>query len=35
MPKVDSYYTCLAVIIADYVFKKDENYYLQVILKEC
>ena len=31
IPKVDPNYTCLAVI----VFKKDENHYQQVSLKEC
>ena len=30
-----SNYTCLAVILIDFVLKKDENYYLQVFLKEC
>ena len=35
IPKVDSNYTCLAVIILDSALKKDENYYLQVFLKDC
>ena len=35
IPKVDSNYTCLAVILINFVLKKDENYYLQVFLKEC
>ena len=30
-----SNYTCLAVISLDSALKKDENYYLQVFLKEC
>ena len=34
-PKVDSNHTCLAVISLDSALKKDENYYPQVILKEC
>ena len=34
-PKVDSNYTCLAVISFDSALKKDDNYYLQVFLKEC
>ena len=28
-------YTCLAVISLDSAFKKNENYYTQVLLKEC
>ena len=28
-------HTCLAVISLDSALKKDENYYLQVFLKEC
>ena len=32
---MDSNYTCLAVISLDSTLKKDENYYLQVFLKEC
>ena len=35
IPKVDSNYNCLAVITLGSVLKKDENYYLQVFLKEC
>ena len=33
--KVDSNHTCLAVISLDFALKKDDNYYLQVFLKEC
>ena len=33
--KVDSNYACLAVISLDSALEKDENYYLQVNLKEC
>ena len=33
--KVDSNHTCLAVISLDSAFKKDENDYPQVVLKEC
>ena len=32
--KIDSNYTCLAVISLDTALKKDENYYPQVFLKE-
>ena len=32
---MDSNYTCLAVVILDSAMKKDDNYYLQVFLKEC
>ena len=35
IPKVDSNYTCLAVISLDSALKKDDIYYLQVFLKEC
>ena len=35
IPKVDSNHTCLAVISLDSAFKKDDNYYPQVFLKEC
>ena len=35
IPKLDSNRTCLAVISLDSTLKKDENYYLQVFLKEC
>ena len=34
-PKVDSNYTCLAVISLDSALKKDKSYYPQVFLKEC
>ena len=34
IPKVGSNHTCLAVISLDSALKKDENYYLQVFLKE-
>ena len=33
--KLDSNYTCLAVISLDSALKKDDNYYPQVFLKEC
>ena len=33
--KVDSNHTCLAVITLDSAVKKDQNYYPQVLLKEC
>ena len=32
VPKVGSNYTCLTVILIDFVLKKDEYYYLQVFL---
>ena len=35
MPKVDSNYTCLAVINLYSTLKKDDNYYPEVILKGC
>ena len=35
IPKLDSNYTCLAVISLDSALKKDDNYYPQVFLKEC
>ena len=35
IPKVESNHTCLAVISLISTVKKDENYYLQVFLKEC
>ena len=35
IPKVESNYTCLAVISFDSALKKDENYSPQVLLKEC
>ena len=34
IPKVDSNHCCLAVISLDSAFKKDENYFFQVFLKE-
>ena len=33
--KVGSSYTCLAVILIDFVLKKDKIYYLQMLLNEC
>ena len=33
--KLDSNHTCLAVITLDSAFKKDDNYYPEVFLKEC
>ena len=33
--KIDSNHICLAEISLDSALKKDENYYLQVFLKEC
>ena len=35
VPKVDSNHTCLVVISLDSALKKDDNYYPQVLLKEC
>ena len=35
IPKVDFNYTCLVVISLDSALKKDDNYYLQMFLKEC
>ena len=35
VPKVNCKCTCLAVISLDSVLKRDENYYLQMFLKEC
>ena len=35
IPLVDSNHTCLAVINLGSALKKDQNYYLQVFLKEC
>ena len=32
IPKIDSNHTCLAVISLDSALKKDDNYYLQVLL---
>ena len=34
MPKVGSNHTCLVVIMIDSALKREENYYLQVFLKE-
>ena len=33
MPIVGSNYICLAVLLIDFVLKKDENYYPQVFLR--
>ena len=35
IPNVGSNYTCLTVILIDFVLEKEENYYLQVFLREC
>ena len=35
IPNVNSNHTCLAVINLDSALKRDDNYYLQVFLKEC
>ena len=35
IPKVDSNRICFAVVSLDSAIIKDENYYPQVILKEC
>ena len=35
MPKLVSNYTCLVIILISFNLKKDENYYSQVLLKEC
>ena len=35
IPSLDSNHTCLAVISLDSALKKDENYYPQVLLKQC
>ena len=35
IPKLDSNRTCLAVYSLDSTLKKDDNYYLEVFLKEC
>ena len=32
---MDTDYTCLVRINLGYTLKQDENYYLQVFLKEC
>ena len=34
MPNVGSNHTCLAVVMIDSALKREENYYLQVFLKE-
>ena len=35
VPKEDSQYICLTVILIDSVFRTGKNYYLQVFLEEC
>ena len=35
MSRAGFYYTYLAIIFIDFVFQIDENYCLQVFLKEC
>ena len=35
IPKLDSNYTFLVVISLDSALKKDDNYYPQVVLKDC
>ena len=35
MPREDSQYICLSVILIDSVFRTGKNYYLQVFLEEC
>ena len=35
IPKLDYNHTCLAVIILDSAFKKDDSYYPEVFLTEC
>ena len=35
IPKVGSDCTCYAVILIEFVLKKDENYFSKVFLKEC
>ena len=35
IPKLDFNHTCLAVISLDSALKEDDNYYLQVFLKDC
>ena len=35
MPKAGSNYISLAVILIDFVFKKDQNYYTEMFFKEC
>ena len=34
IPKVDSNHTCLVVVSLDSALQKDENYYLEVFLKD-
>ena len=34
LPKLVYNFTCSVVILLDFVFKKDENYYTKVFLKE-
>ena len=34
-PKVDFNHTCFAIISLDSAFKKDQNYYPWVFLKDC
>ena len=34
IPKVGSNFTCLAIILIDFVLKKDENYYLEVFFRK-
>ena len=34
IPKLDSYHTCLALVILDSPHKKGDNYYLQKFLKQ-
>ena len=35
IPRVDSNHMCFAVTRLDSTLKKDENYYLQLLLKKC
>ena len=35
MPKEDSQFICLSVILIDSVFKTSKNYYPQIFLEEC
>ena len=35
IPKLGSNFICLAVVLTGFVLKKEENYYPQVLLKEC
>ena len=34
IPKKGSYYTFFSMIVIDFVYKKDKNYYLQLFLEE-